>query len=547
MTWTQIQGLTSGGDQVAVAVTDDGRIKTDSGSGSATDRELVVTTYLCKSAFAGASAGDTITSTQIIDVTGAPSTVSTVWRNQTAATDLAGAPSAANLELVGSQALSDAQLRAAPLSVAVEDGPLETTQMEILTHLLDLDDGVGATSDDAATSDDGTFSLIAFIKRGLQNWTSLLARIPPSVGGTVPVSGPLTDAELRASAVPISASSLPLPSGAATSAGLTTLNSTLGTPMQQTGGTVGLVAGAATIGSVNVLGGNAIAVKVDSSAVTQPVSIADTVAVSAASLPLPTGAATEATAAGIRTDLGADGATPPALPGGATGVRGWLRGVYNLLSGTLAVSGTFWQATQPVSAAALPLPTGAASETTSAGIRTDLGADGAAPPALPGGATGVRGWLRGIYAQLTGTIAVSGTFWQATQPISATALPLPTGAAAEATLVAASAKLPATLGQKTRTASLAVVVASDQSSLPVTHLTTQRTAGLIRVTGAGTVAAGARSVSFANTGSANATVTGAATILKAGEIVSFLAQTNDTLGAIAYSGTGTEVLIAEVR
>jgi len=39
-----------------------------------------------------------------------------------------------------------------------------------------------------------------------------------AIAGTVPVSGPLTDAQLRASAVPISAASLPLPAGAATAA-----------------------------------------------------------------------------------------------------------------------------------------------------------------------------------------------------------------------------------------------------------------------------------------------------------------------------------------
>jgi hypothetical protein len=38
-----------------------------------------------------------------------------------------------------------------------------------------------------------------------------------------PVTGPLTDAELRASAVPVSVASLPLPSGAATEATLETL------------------------------------------------------------------------------------------------------------------------------------------------------------------------------------------------------------------------------------------------------------------------------------------------------------------------------------
>lgn len=43
-------------------------------------------------------------------------------------------------------------------------------------------------------------------------------------------------------------------------------------------------------------------------------------------------------------------------------------------------------------------------------------------------------------------IAVSGTFWQATQPVSATALPLPTGAATETTLSGINAKLPALSG-----------------------------------------------------------------------------------------------------
>lgn len=45
---------------------------------------------------------------------------------------------------------------------------------------------------------------------------------------------------------------------------------------------------------------------------------------------------------------------------------------------------------------------------------------------------------------------------------------LPTGASTEATLASASAKLPATLGQKAMSASLAVALASDQSSIPVT-------------------------------------------------------------------------------
>jgi hypothetical protein len=73
--------------------------------------------------------------------------------------------------------------------------------------------GIGAPADSAASSDTGTFGIIAFIKRSMQNWTTLLGRVPVSVGGRVPVdgsgvtqpvSGPLTDAQLRATSVPVS-------------------------------------------------------------------------------------------------------------------------------------------------------------------------------------------------------------------------------------------------------------------------------------------------------------------------------------------------------
>lgn len=50
-------------------------------------------------------------------------------------------------------------------------------------------------------------------------------------------------------------------------------------------------------------------------------------------------------------------------------------------------------------------------------------------------------------AQIRATeLPVSGTFWQATQPVSAAALPLPAGAASESTLSAVNAKLPTLSG-----------------------------------------------------------------------------------------------------
>jgi hypothetical protein len=96
------------------------------GGGTTVDRELVVSTYRVKTAFTGASVGDTITSTQIISVSGTPTTVSTIWRNQTTAADLGSTPSAANLELVGSQALTDTQLRASAVAISATTLPLPT-------------------------------------------------------------------------------------------------------------------------------------------------------------------------------------------------------------------------------------------------------------------------------------------------------------------------------------------------------------------------------------------------------------------------------------
>jgi len=59
------------------------------------------------------------------------------------------------------------------------------------------------------------------------------------------------------------------------------------------------------------------------------------------------------------------------------------------------------------------------------------------------------------------TQQVAGTFWQAIQPVSATSLPLPNGAASELTLSGLSGKLPATLGAKAGAASLSLVPATD--------------------------------------------------------------------------------------
>ena len=105
--------------------------------------------------------------------------------------------------------------------------------------------------------------------------------------------------------------------------------------------------------------------------------------------------------------------------------------------------------------------------------------------------------------------------------------------------------LPVVLGQALMANSLAVTIASDQSAIPVTFPTAVRTPSVTRETTPGATLAGVRSITFANTGSANGLVLG--TIIKSGETVSFSAGDGDTFGIITYDGTGTELLITIVR
>jgi hypothetical protein len=141
--------------------------------------------------------------------------------------------------------------------------------------------------------------------------------------------------------------------------------------------------------------------------------------VSAASLPLPTGAATASSQLAVQSAPGTAASTAVTVQGVSNGVA-------------LPVSGTFWPATQPVSANSLPLPAGAATAASQNAVQS-----------TPGTAAGTAVTIQGAPSGVS--VPVSGTFWQATQPtadaaldplvsngalaVSAAALPLPAGAA----------------------------------------------------------------------------------------------------------------------
>ena len=231
---------------------------------------------------------------------------------------------------------------------------------------------------------------------------------------------------------PVSIATLPLPTGAATETTLSALNTKVTT--------------------------TANGIKVDGSAVTQPVSGTfwqATQPVSAASLPLPSGASTSALQTTGNTSLSSIDTKTPALGQALAAASVPVVLTAAQLStltplSTVAVTGTFWQTTQPISASSLPLPTGAATAANQATANTSLSSIDAKTPAL--GQALASGSVPVVLtsAQLStltplSTVAVTGTFWQSTQPVSVASLPLPSGAATEATLSALNAKVPSNL------------------------------------------------------------------------------------------------------
>jgi hypothetical protein len=97
-------------------------------------------------------------------------------------------------EFIGSDGKGRTVTPAEPLPVDIGAATVEISG-DVTADLADIEDSVGAPADAAASSDTGTFSLIALAKRALQNWTTLLGRIPALQSGAVPVndnSGSLT-------------------------------------------------------------------------------------------------------------------------------------------------------------------------------------------------------------------------------------------------------------------------------------------------------------------------------------------------------------------
>lgn len=324
----------------------------------------------------------------------------------------------------------------------------------------------GASTSAAQTTANGSLS-------------SIDTKTPALVGGKVPVDG-------SGATQPISAVSLPLPTGAATEATLQdadaaidSINTKLGnigqqnmagstpvviasnqTPVQITGTVNLLNPVAALIGAPAPLAGvqiagpdntshlqavtvNSGAFKVDGSSFIQPVAVSTSV--------LPTGAATESTLSGLDNAVDSIDAKTPNLVGGKVPVDG---------------SGV----TQPISASSLPLPSGAATAGNQVTANNSLSSLDSKTPAL------------GTHL-VSGSVAVNIASDQVV-PISASALPLPSGASTAANQSTGNASTSSidsklgTLGQKASAGSAPVVIASDQSAIPITGSVTATNASI---------------------------------------------------------------------
>lgn len=123
------------------------------------------------------------------------------------------------------------------------------------------------------------------------------------------------------------------------------------------------------------------------------------------------------------------------------------------ISGTVPVSGTFWQATQPVSGTfwQATQPVSLASVPAHAVTLTSTTVTVSSLPPLAAGTAQIGS----VTASISGTVPVSGTFWQATQPVSLASVPAHAVTLASTTVTVSS--MPAISGSVTLSASAAQI------------------------------------------------------------------------------------------
>lgn len=426
--------------------------------------------------------------------------------------------------------------------------------------------------------------------------SSVEVEVKNDTGNPIPVNGTVSVGNFPATQ-PVSAASLPLPAGASTSALQTTGNGSLSSIVTNTtglaldttltggnqqskitdGSNVASVKAASTAAVatdkalvVAISPNNTLGVTVSNFPATQPIS--------ATALPLPTGAATSALQTTGNTSLGTiatnttglaldatltnstqksqitDGTNVATVKAASTAAVAADKALVVSVSPNtpVAVTGTFFQATQPVSGSVsvsnFPA-TQPVSGTVTANIGTTNGlaldatltggtaksriTDGTNTAAVKAASTASVATDPALVVAISpnNSVAVTGTFFQATQPVSAASLPLPAGAATSAAQTTMQASLSSidgklgTLGQKTMAGSAPVVIASDQSAIPITgSVTVSDGAGPLTVDGTVTANAGTGTFSTSEVPPASI-LNGHTTVATAGTRVALAAST----------------------
>ncbi len=196
----------------------------------------------------------------------------------------------------------------------------QTTSLQLLDNVVNtVNSSVGTVGSMVLGSDGTNTRFISTTSSGSVNISD--------AGGSLTVDGPLTDAELRASAVPISVASIP-------SHNVTNIGTFAVQAAQSGAWTVGLPSGAATLA--------------EQQSQTTALQLLDDVIATGGSAALTKGTQV----------AGTDGTNARILSTTASGLLNVADG-----GGSLTVDGTFWQATQPVSIASTVTVTGGLTDT----------------------------------------------------------------------------------------------------------------------------------------------------------------------------------------
>jgi hypothetical protein len=326
-----------------------------------------------------------------------------------------------------------------PLSVTGSTVALDSTSLAALENIT-VQNGAGAS---AVNIQDGGNSITVDGSVSVSNFPA-----------TQVVAGAVT----ANAGTNLNTSLLALDSTVAKDSSLSTINTSVNTLLKPASTlnavtTIGSITNSVTV-KADTPANQVNALKVDGSAVTQPVS--------ASSLPLPAGAATSALQTTGNSSLSSMDSKTPSLGQALAAASSPVvlpAAQITALTPLSSVGVNNFPATQAVSAASLPLPTGAATSANQTTI--DASINSLLKPASTLAAVTTVGTVSAITAITNalpiGTNSIGQVTANAGTNLNTSALNL------ETTQAAMSAKLPATLGAKTIANSLAVNIASDQT------------------------------------------------------------------------------------